>query len=99
MPLQRRLPKRGFSNARFQERHQIVNLVTIAGLKLAKVNPTVLQERGVIKHAHVPVKVLGNGELSGAVEVAAHGFSVSAKEKVEQSGGKVVLLPVKAAAS
>lgn len=99
MPLQRRLPKRGFSNARFQERHQIVNLVTIAGLKLAKVNPTVLQERGVIKHAHVPVKVLGNGELSGAVEVAAHGFSASAKEKVEQSGGKVVLLPVKAAAS
>ncbi len=99
MPLQRRLPKRGFSNARFREQHQIVNLVTIAGLKLAKVNPTVLQERGVIKHAHVPVKVLGNGELSGAVEVAAHGFSASAKEKVEQSGGKVVLLPVKAAAS
>ena len=99
MPLQRRLPKRGFSNARFQEQRQIVNLVTIAGLKLAKVNPTVLQERGVIKHAQVPVKVLGSGELSGAVEVAAHWFSASAKEKVEQSGGKVVLLPVKAAAS
>ena len=99
MPLQRRLPKRGFSNARFQEPRQIVNLDTIAGLKLAKVDPTVLQKRGVIKHALGVVKVLGSGELSGAVEVSAHGFSASARAKVEQSGGKVVILPAKSAKS
>ena len=99
MPLQRRIPKRGFSNARFRQDRQIVNLDAIAALKLAKVNPSILRERGVIKHAHVPVKVLGDGELSGAIEIAAHGFSRTAKQKVEQSGGKVVILSLKPSAS
>lgn len=98
MPLQRRIPKRGFSNARFRIKTQIVNLETIAALKLDKVDPAVLQERGVIKHADVPVKILGDGELSNAVEVAAHRFSRSAREKVEKSGGKIVILPVGATA-
>lgn len=93
MPLQRRIPKRGFSNARFRQELQIVNLETIATLKIDKVDPAILKERGIIKHADVPVKVLGDGELSSAVEVAAHRFSRSAKEKVEKSGGKVVVLP------
>ena len=93
MPLQRRIPKRGFSNARFRTELQIVNLSSIAALKLDKVDPEILKERGVIKHAHMPVKVLGDGELTGAVEVAAHSFSRAAQSKVEQSGGKVVVLP------
>lgn len=93
MPLQRRIPKRGFSNARFRQELQIVNLETIAALKIDRVDPAILKERGIIKHADVPVKVLGDGELSSAVEVAAHRFSRSAKEKVEKSGGKVVVLP------
>jgi large subunit ribosomal protein L15 len=93
MPLQRRIPKRGFSNSRFRREQQIVNLETIAALKIKKVDPVILKERGVIKHADVPVKVLGVGELSSAVEVAAHKFSRSAREKVEKSGGKVVVLP------
>ncbi len=93
MPLQRRIPKRGFSNSRFRREQQIVNLETIAALKIKKVDPVILKERGVIKHADVPVKVLGAGELSSAVEVAAHKFSRSAREKVEKSGGKVVVLP------
>ena len=93
MPLQRRIPKRGFSNARFRQELQIVNLETIAALKIDRVDPAILKERGIIKHANVPVKVLGDGELSSAVEVAAHRFSRSAKEKVEKSGGKVVVLP------
>jgi large subunit ribosomal protein L15 len=93
MPLQRRVPKRGFTNARFRTALQIVNLDSIAALKLDKVDPEILKERGVIKHANVPVKVLGDGDLSGAVEVAAHSFSSSAKTKVEKSGGKVVVLP------
>ncbi|UCD37771.1 MAG: 50S ribosomal protein L15 [Fidelibacterota bacterium] len=94
MPLQRRIPKRGFSNARFRSQMQIVNLETIAALKLDKVDPTILKQQGVIKHADVPVKVLGDGELAGAVEVAAHRFSRSAKAKVEDSGGKAVVLPM-----
>jgi len=93
MPLQRRIPKRGFSNARFRRELQIVNLETIAALKIKKVDPVILKERGVIKHDDVPVKVLGDGELSSAVEVAAHKFSRSAREKVEKSGGKAVVLP------
>ncbi|MBA7686832.1 MAG: hypothetical protein GH143_01325 [Calditrichaeota bacterium] len=64
-----------------------------AALKIDRVDPAILKERGIIKHADVPVKVLGDGELSSAVEVAAHRFSRSAKEKVEKSGGKVVVLP------
>ena len=99
MPLQRRIPKRGFSNSRFQQERQIVNLEAIAALNLAKVDPSILKERGVIKHAQVPVKVLGVGELSGAIEIAAHGFSRSAVEKVEQSGGKVVILSMRPSSS
>ena len=99
MPLQRRIPKRGFSNARFREERQIVNLTAIAGLKLPKVDPAVLQEHGIIKHVRIPVKVLGDGELSGAVEVAAHAFSRSAREKVEKAGGKIVVMPAKPVSS
>ncbi len=92
MPLQRRVPKRGFSNARFQSEVQIVNLDTIATLKLAKVDPAVLHDRGVIKHAEATVKVLGDGELSQAVEVVASRFSQTAIEKIEQAGGKAIVL-------
>ena len=98
MPLQRRIPKRGFSNEQFRQEQQIVNLDTIDALKVDKVDPAILKERGVIKHDDVAVKVLGNGELSGSVEVAAHGFSRMAKEKIEKSGGKISILPLKVAA-
>ena len=97
MPLQRRIPKRGFSNARFRARWQIVNLGSIDALKLDKVNPQVMRERGIIKSQTLPVKVLGEGDLSGTVEVAAHQFSTTAREKVEKSGGKVIILPAGAA--
>lgn len=98
MPLQRRIPKRGFSNARFRTELQIVNLDTIAALKLDNVDPVILKERGVIQRTDIPVKVLGDGELSTAIEVAAHRFSRSAKVKVEKSGGKIIVLPAGAAA-
>lgn len=92
MPLQRRVPKRGFSNVRFQSEVQIVNLDAIAALKLAKVDPAVLQKRGVIKHAKATVKVLSDGELSKAVEVVASRFSQTAIKKIEQAGGKAIVL-------
>ena len=92
MPLQRRLPKRGFSNARFRRRVQTVSLEAIMAAELDKVSPSVLKERGIIKNDDTPVKVLGNGELSRAIEVSAHQFTSSAREKIEKSGGKVIVL-------
>ena len=91
MPLQRRLPKRGFTNI-FKKSYDLVNLKSLAGLKVdGAVTPQVLKEQGLIRDIGA-VKVLGDGELTGAVEVHAHKFSQSAKEKIEKSGGKAVVL-------
>ncbi len=91
MPLQRRLPKRGFTNI-FKKSYDLVNLNSLAGLKVdGAVTPQVLKEKGLIRDIGA-VKVLGNGELTGAVEIHAHKFSQSAKEKIEKSGGKAVVL-------
>lgn len=92
MPLQRRLPKRGFSNARFRKRVQIVSLKAIMAAELDQVTPSVLKERGIIKNCDLPVKVLGSGEVSRAIEVSAHQFSNTAREKIEKSGGTVIVL-------
>ena len=91
MPLQRRVPKRGFSNAPFSKPVQIVNLEAIARLQLDKVDPEIFKQRGLIQNVKIPVKVLGNGDLEGAVEVNAHGFSRSAREKIEKAGGQAVV--------
>ena len=91
MPLQRRVPKRGFSNAPFSKPVQIGNLEAIARLKLDKVDPEIFKQRGLIQNVKIAVKVLGNGDLETAVEVNAHGFSRSAREKIEKAGGQAVV--------
>jgi len=92
MPLQRRVPKRGFTNI-FRKQFQIVNLKDLDRVKKAGViSPEVLFDSGVIGNKNIPVKVLGDGELKKAMDVSAHAFSASAKEKIEKSGGKVVVL-------
>lgn len=93
MPLLRRIPKSGFSNKRFQHKFEWVNISSLeknfkAG---AEVNPEVLVKCRVVKHSN-RVKILGNGELTKALNVSAHGFSASAKEKIEKAGGKVTLM-------
>lgn len=96
MPLNRRLPKFGFFN-RFRVEYQIVNLDTLQRLsdenKLEsnKVDFDVLLNLGVISKKRLPVKILGNGELTAALDVTAHGFSRTAKEKIESVGGKVTV--------
>jgi large subunit ribosomal protein L15 len=91
MPLQRRLPKRGFTNI-FKKSYDLVNLKTLAGLKVdGALTPQVLKEQGLIRNMGA-VKVLGDGELAGAVEIHAHKFSQSALQKIEKSGGKAVVL-------
>ena len=91
MPLQRRLPKRGFTNI-FKKSYDLVNLKALAGLKVdGALTPQVLKDRGLIQDM-AAVKVLGDGDLAGAVEIHAHKFSQSALQKIEKSGGKAVVL-------
>ena len=91
MPLQRRVPKRGFTNARFKNEYQNVSLSDISKLDDEKVDVATMLEKGVIKSAAKPVKVLANGDIERAVEVYAHAFSATAAEKIEKAGGKAIV--------
>lgn len=88
MPLQRRLPKRGFTPLNRIE-YQVVNLYQLDALDAAEITPESLAADGLIRSADRPVKVLGTGEITRGVTVSAHAFSRSAREKIEQSGGSV----------
>jgi len=94
MPLVRRLPKRGFFSP-FKKEFQIVNVDALQKLSAdgkiqnGVVTPDLLVKLGVVKNARTPVKVLGNGELTVKLDVAAHAFSKSAQSKIETAGGKV----------
>ena len=91
MPLQRRLPKRGFTNI-FRKEYEIVNVGQIAGISgVDEITPEVLKERGLIRSVK-RVKILGEGELTTGLAVKAHKFSKSAIEKIEKSGGKIETL-------
>ncbi len=91
MPLQRRLPKRGFTNI-FRKHYEIVNLGQLAKISgEGPITPEVMKENGLIKKPGL-VKVLGEGELKGAVSVHAQKFSQTAVSKIEKSGGKAVIV-------
>lgn len=93
MPLQRRLPKRGFSNAPFKVEYVPVNVEALNAFDAGTVvTPELLDSSRVAKGAHKGVKVLGTGELAKALTVKAHKFSESAKQKIEAAGGKVEVL-------
>lgn len=99
MPLQRRIPKRGFTNI-FKTVFQPVNLALLNRLtEVSQITPEVLRQHGLIRKRNVPVKILGNGELSRAFEVHAHGFSKGAQEKIEKAGGKAIIIQPATAAS
>jgi large subunit ribosomal protein L15 len=95
MPLHRRLPKRGFSNALFKKHFAIVNLSTLEKLEGDAFTPSSLLERGVIKRLDDGLKVLASGELTRKIRVEAHLFSKSAEEKIRALGGEVVVIPGK----
>lgn len=96
MPMNRRLPKFGFNN-RFRTEYQVVNVATLQQLaddnKLTenKVSFDVLYNLGVVSKKTLPVKILGNGDLTAALTVEANNFSESAKKKIETAGGTVVI--------
>ncbi len=89
MPLQRRLPKRGFNNI-FRKEIAIVNVADIDAAfdNGAVVTIDALVEKGLVKQVLDGVKVLGNGEISKSLTVQANAFSESAKQKIENAGGK-----------
>jgi len=90
MPLHRRIPKRGNKNI-FREEYSVVNLDRLAELGETEITPEVLKKAGVI-NGKAPVKILGNGELKGAITIHAHKFSKSAQDKITKAGGKFEVL-------
>jgi large subunit ribosomal protein L15 len=92
MPLQRRLPKRGFTNI-FKVKYQVVNLDDLARFESGtKINRGVLIEAGLVKKASEPVKVLGRGELKVALEIEVDHISRTAAKAILDAGGSVSLL-------
>ena len=89
LPLFRRLPKRGFSNAKFKVEYATINVSDLDKFEDgAVVTPELLKEMGIVKKQLSGIKVLGNGELTKKLTVKAHKFSASAVEKIEKMGGK-----------
>jgi large subunit ribosomal protein L15 len=87
MPLQRRLPKRGFTNI-FKVEYQVVNVKELGEFAAhTVVTPTMLQEAGKIKTLRKPIKILGEGDLSVALTVQADKFSDVARQKIIAAGG------------
>ena len=91
-PLIRRVPKRGFSNARFRERRGIVKVGDLERLTQAVVNPQELISSGLVKRGTERIKVLSGGTLKRAVTVQAHGFSQGARKSIEKAGGKAEVI-------
>jgi large subunit ribosomal protein L15 len=92
MPLQRRLPKRGFKNP-FRSRISVVNLDKLELFAPgSEVTPDSLAARGFVRGKKTLVKILGQGSLSRPLTVRAHKFSAKAKQKIEASGGTAELI-------
>ncbi len=92
MPLQRRVPKRGFNNI-FAEEWIAINLSSLEMFEDGSVvDAAALAQKGIIKKANLPVKVLGNGKLTKKLEVKLNAYSASAAEKIAAAGGKAEVI-------
>lgn len=94
MPLSRRTPKRGFSNARFKKSFQVINIERLNDLFKAgsEVGIREMLASGLIRNLQMPVKVLGNGDITVALKVSANAFSGQAIAKIEAAGGKTEVI-------
>ena len=93
LPLYRRLPKRGFSNAQFKTTYAVINLSDLNNFENgAEVTPEILKDMGIVKNGLDGIKVLGNGTLEKKLTVKAHKFSNVPKEQIEKLGGKVEVI-------
>ena len=90
MPLQRRIPKRGFK-PRNRTEYQVVNVGELAILQ-GEASPETLRSAGLIRSVDAPVKILGVGEVSSAIHCTVHAISGPARAKIEGAGGSVTIL-------
>ena len=90
MPLARRVPKFGFTNAPFKTVYEIVNLSRLKDLE-GEVTPELLVQKGWVRKGQ-KIKILGQGEISKPLQVKAHKFSKKAKELIEKAGGQAHIL-------
>ena len=94
MPLQRRIPKFGFTN-KFKIYYQVINIDSLEKVVSSKqlsdkvITIEVLKKHGLISNLKEPVKLLGNGNLKSKITIQVNSFSQSAKEKVEAAGGSI----------
>ena len=92
MPLQRRVPKRGFTNI-FRVARQVINVRDLERFEAGSdVNVETLLHSGMISSLRRPVKLLGEGQLSKAIKITVHACSAKAKEIVEKAGGEVSIV-------
>lgn len=92
-PIFRRLPKRGFSNAKFKTQYAVINLSDLNKFEDGvEVTPELLKDMGLVKNQLDGIKVLGNGTLEKKLVVKAHKFSNVAKEQIEKLGGKAEVI-------
>ena len=85
LPLYRRLPKRGFSNAKFKTRYAVINLSDLNRFeKGTEITPEILKDMGLIKNLQDGIKVLGNGTLEKKLTVKAHKYSEKDKAEIEK---------------
>jgi len=91
MPLQRRLPKRGFTNI-FQKQFAVVNIADLVKLEETTITPEVLHREGLIRNLKDSVKILGTGDVTKPLTVRAHAFSGSAKEKITNAQGSAEII-------
>jgi large subunit ribosomal protein L15 len=93
MPLQRRIPKRGFTNI-FKKEFSIINLGDLSGFPAgSEIGPPDLIGTGLLRKIRYGVKLLGNGDVTQSITVRVHKASASAVQKIEAAGGKVELIP------
>jgi large subunit ribosomal protein L15 len=95
MPLHRRLPKRGFSNAPFKKHFAELNVGRFEKIEGDAFDPAKLQEMGVVKKLYGGLRVLGMGDVKRKLHVKAHYFTPEAKKKIEAAGGIAELIVVK----
>jgi large subunit ribosomal protein L15 len=92
MPIQRRLPKRGFKNLSRVD-FQVVNVAELAKCEdVTEITPEVMYDKKIVRKKNVPIKVLGNGEITKKLTVTANAFSKAAMEKIESAGGRTIIL-------
>lgn len=93
LPLFRRIPKRGFTNAKFKTTYATLNLSDLNKFENGtEITPELLKEMGILKNQLNGVKILGNGKLEKKLTVKANKFSETAKDAIEKMGGKAEVI-------